>query len=591
VSSQFDSSPFGISGSLLTFERESKVFWWLRTRLVIGSVRRMLRVSRLRLTLVLVLSLMFWAALFFLFYSGFELLAVIHEPIIESLYNAFFASLMVMLVFSSAIIMYSSLYRSPEAVLLLTMPARTDRIFAYLFHEAFWFGSWGFWLIGSPMMVASGIVLKAPWYYFAFLPPFMLAFVFIPATLGGILCLLVVDRLGRIRKLAVRVGAVLLAIAVIWLGWNIFTGTKSDLMTPHWFQELSDRLRFTENRLLPSWWLSTGLLEATRRPAINTVDDHPWAQSVMFLVLLISNALFLHQLAAGLAHRVYRSSFSRMQGERTAKRRAGTIWLDRLFLGNRSKPPSPLRLLLLKEVRLFRRDPVQWSQCLIFFGLLALYFVNIRRFSYNPGYSAMIGFLNLAVVGLILSTFTTRFIFPMVSLEGQRFWILSLLPVKRDVILLTKFAFAAIASLVPCCALMFLSDRMLDIRLEILLVHQFSCAILCLGLAAIAVGLGARLPDLRERSPSKIAAGFGGTLTLVVSAIYIVTVVMLTAVPYHFRVILEKTPAESFFGRLLPMLGGPLASRIGIGLTGVLGIIAIFWPLYIGLRAFRKLDP
>src|SRR5262249_5002315 len=153
--------------------------------------------------------------------------------------------------------------------------------------------------------------------------------------------------------------------------------------------------------------------------------------------------------------------------------------------------------------------------------------------------------LNLAVVGLILSTFTTRFIFPMVSLEGQRFWILSLLPVKRDVILLTKFAFAAIASLVPCCALMFLSDRMLDIRFEILLVHQFSCAILCLGLAAIAVGLGARLPDLRERSPSKIAAGFGGTLTLVVSAIYIVTVVMLTAVPYHFRVILEKTPAES----------------------------------------------
>ena len=36
-------------------------------------------------------------------------------------------------------------------------------------------------------------------------------------------------------------------------------------------------------------------------------------------------------------------------------------------------------------------------------------------------YSAMIGFLNLAVVGLILSTFTTRFIFPMVSLEGVGF--------------------------------------------------------------------------------------------------------------------------------------------------------------------------
>ena len=35
-------------------------------------------------------------------------------------------------------------------------------------------------------------------------------------------------------------------------------------MTPEWFQELFSRLRFTEQRLLPSWWLSTGLLEASR---------------------------------------------------------------------------------------------------------------------------------------------------------------------------------------------------------------------------------------------------------------------------------------------------------------------------------------
>jgi hypothetical protein len=44
----------------------------------------------------------------------------------------------------------------------------------------------------------------------------------------------------------------------------------------------------------------------------------------------------------------------------------------------------------------------------------------------------LIGSLNLGVVGLILSTFTTRFVYPMISLEGRRFWILGLLPVHRD---------------------------------------------------------------------------------------------------------------------------------------------------------------
>jgi len=110
--------------------------------------------------------------------------------------------------------------------------------------------------------------------------------------------------------------------------------------------------------------------------------------------------------------------------------------------------PRDVRMLLVKDFRIFRRDPIQWSQFLIFFGLLGLYFVNIRRFSYNATYSAMIGFLNLAVVGLILSTFTTRFIFPMVSLEGRRLWILGLLPIRRDAILWSKFLFAGLGSLI-----------------------------------------------------------------------------------------------------------------------------------------------
>ena len=55
----------------------------------------------------------------------------------------------------------------------------------------------------------------------------------------------------------------------------------------------------------------------------------------------------------------------------------------------------------------------------------------------------MVSFLNLSVVGLLLSTFTTRFIFPMISLEGRRFWILGLLGVRRETILWGKFLFAA----------------------------------------------------------------------------------------------------------------------------------------------------
>ena len=74
----------------------------------------------------------------------------------------FFLSLLVMLFFSTGIIIYTGLFQSREAAFLLTTPASTDRIFAYKFAEAIGFSSWGFFLLGSPMMVAYGITVEAP---------------------------------------------------------------------------------------------------------------------------------------------------------------------------------------------------------------------------------------------------------------------------------------------------------------------------------------------------------------------------------------------------------------------------------------------
>lgn len=580
-------------GDLLTGEHEAHVFWSLRRRLIGASLSRVFRTARLRASLVVVLSAVFWGALYFLFYSGFDLLSGLYPTAIASLYNAFFVSLMVMLLFSSGIIMYMNLYRSPEAAFLLTTPARADRIFVYMFQEAVWYSSWGFLLLGSPMLVAAGTATSAPLHYYLLLIPYMLSFLYIPAALGAILCLLAVDRLGRIHRTTLRWGAILVIAVAVWFGWSLMTGNQNDLLTPIWFQELSQRLRFTENRMLPSWWLSTGLLEAARRPMADVPSDQPWSESVKFLALLISNALVLHLLAVWLARRVYRTGYSRMRMAQSTRRRVTIGLVDRVLLRRfraGSRPPSQIRLLLVKEFRLFRRDPVQWSQSLIFFGLLALYFVSIRRFSYNVTYSAMIGFLNLAVVGLILSTFTTRFIFPMLSLEGRRYWILTLVPVRRDTIVWTKFVFAAGGSMLPCCGLMFLSDAMLDINWDILAVHQLSCTALCLGLSGIAVGLGAKMPELRELNPSKIAAGFGGTLNLVISAVYIVVIVALTAMPYHFYLMAHMALAPVQSEQLSRWLGNTTAIEIGIALTVLLGAVATIWPMVVGLRAFRRAD-
>ena len=223
-----------------------------------------------------------------------------------------------------------------------------------------------------------------------------------------------------------------------------------------------------------------------------------------------------------------------------------------------------------------------------------MYFLNIRRFTYNIYYIDwvnMVSFLNLSVVGLLMSTFTTRFIFPMISLEGRRFWILGLLPVRRETILWSKFLFAAGGSIIPCSALILLSDAMLNVPPMVLASHQLTCLVLCLGLAAIAVGLGARLPNLREQSPARIAAGFGGTLTLVVSMLYILVIVLLTALPMHFYLAAPYTgvvrgaseQAAMMWWLRLWLMAGTAASLL-------VGTLATVLPLRMGFRALRKLE-
>jgi ABC-2 type transport system permease protein len=577
---------------LIPVDVESRVFSRLRGTIAWETLWSMLVGARLRLAVVVLLSTVFWGSLYGLFLEGFLFLDSIHAEVISLLFNAFFSSLMVMLVFSSAILLYGSMYCSPEARLLLTLPVRSEAIFSHKFHESIWFSSWGFILLGSPMLVAYGVVRGAPWTYYILLLPFMVAFVVIPATIGAICCMAAVAWLGSLRLHALTILGAVTCAGAAWLGWSLLGSGPVAAGSTQWFEQVVARLAIAEQKFLPSWWLSSGLIEAARNSERPETRLATLSEAVKFLAVLVSNGMLLQLLARWLARSCYRQGFSQLVGEVPARRRRRIAWADEALSAAGTARGRPLRLLLVKDLRLFRRDISQWSQFVIFFGLLGLYFFNLRSFNYNLTYASIISFLNLAVAGLILSTFTTRFVYPMISLEGRRFWILGLLPVHRDQIVWSKFLFSFLGGILPCCGLLWLSDTMLGIPKSLLYIHEICCVVLCLGLSGIAVGLGARMPDLRESSPAKIAAGFGGTLCLVLSALFIMAVVLIAAAPTHLAMLTRAftgggPPPAGFLG----WASGPQGTAASLLAIGVLGVLAAFVPLEMGLRAFRRLEP
>ncbi|HPP54536.1 MAG TPA: hypothetical protein PK777_16400, partial [Thermoguttaceae bacterium] len=421
--------------------------------------------------LIAVLSLVLWGVIFWLCLDGFHFLraAVAHTPthdqIVHHVFGMYLLALMLMLTISSGILLYGMLFRGPDIAFLLTLPVSTERVFLHKFQEAVWLSSWAFVLLSSPMFVAYGLAAQSPWYYYAVLVPFLAAFSYIPAAVGAMACLVVVRWFPGARMLFLAGVIVVLLAGGAWVVRGLSSTSPGDLLTPNWFQSILHRLRFSQHRMLPSWWVSMGILEASqpKQPAPWTTRP-PWAESLLFLGLTISNALFFRQVAGAAGGRWYRSAYSRLHTQQHVSRpgflpRLGWVAPIRLL---RQLPPqlaaaadrfllrlpigsSATRLLVVKDFRLFRRDPVQWSQFLVFFGLVLFYFLHMRPFSYDIHHATwvnMVSFLNLSVVGLLLSTFTTRFVFPTISLEGRRFWLLGLLPLRREQILWSKFIYA-----------------------------------------------------------------------------------------------------------------------------------------------------
>lgn len=569
-------------------------FWHfvrLRGRLLRNTVQVLREQATVRLASIAVSSLLIWAFLFFVSYNGFAWIRDTQKvPPFGAIYGVLFDMLFValawMLVFSSGLILYSALFASAESTFLLSTPARADQIFAYKYQGALGFSSWGFLLLGSPALLAFGLVYRAHWLYFVLLPLYFLGFVLLPGCLGGLAGLLIANAFPRKGKQVV---------VLILLGWLVLTGLGLYVLATSVrpgkdgmdaANQFLDRLGTGSISLYPpSRWMTQGLQAAGEGHLFRTPLGEPGA--LYYLGLVWSFGLAFYLATAWLAGRFYRRGYNRLRTGGMLRRRYGGHALDR-FLDRLLRPLDPqTRLLIVKDFRTFRRDPTQWAQILIFAGLIVLYFTNMRRFFLSGiidwTYQNFIGLLNTTTIGLLLCIYTGRFIFPMLSLEGRKFWVLGLLPLKRERLLWGKFAFSAVGALLMAEGLVLLSDMMLGLPWPAVVLHLLTVAVLASGLSGLSVGLGACMPNFKEPDASRIAAGFGGTLNLVVGLGFLLATVGLISLPWHVQAALRGEVARE---AAVTDVWLAVPALLGV----VLGVAAAWLPLKMGARALNQME-
>ena len=543
--------------------RVLRLILWARLVSIRTELAALRKKSRLMLAVLASFCLGYMAVGYYLFDVG--LLFLRHFPVVGSLlaqrllfliFGFFFA----MLVFSNAIIGYANLYRNRETSFLLSLPIRPRDIYLWKILESLVFASWALLFLSAPMMVAWGRVAESglrfyPEVFLAFIP-----FVIIPAQIGSWIILLIVRFLSnRWTKWLLAAAAV---IAVAWLLLlALHPATNKEAAQPTdqilIYETLLHHTRLSLSPVLPSAWMAQSVLAWT---------DGLFRKGAFFFLVMLSTALMTMLVSYELGGRAFAGSWSAAIGSRArriqqrslrAQRKTNQLpWIEAF---SRAIPSisRPVKALALKDARLFSRDPTQWTQFLIFFGLLSIYVLNLRNVSLDyqsPFWEALISHLNLAASTLTLSTLTTRFVFPQFSLEGRRLWIIGLSPIGMSRVLMQKFTFSCLGATLVTVSLMTASSMMLRLPLWRICFFDAAIALPAAALCGLAVGLGALFPNLKEDNPSKIVSGFGGTLCLVISFVYIVVYVTLIAIPGLRQVTHIEFYISDFFALVLAVL-------------------------------------
>jgi ABC-2 type transport system permease protein len=510
--------------------------------------------------------------LFMLFYDGFCFLSEFGGAgfmITRSLFSLFFLGLGMMLVMSSIVTSYSTFFRSRDLKFLVTSPFNMGSIAFYKFMESALISSWTFFFIIIPFAGAYALQQKIGFMFGIWVFIFTIPFIILCSAIGSLITLVVVRWIPRGKMLALLLLLVSFGAGYIYLIKLTQEGSVDD--SAFVLSKIVPGLRLASSPILPSWWTAEGLKAFVRGD---------WARGTILLSVVVSNAMMICLLLYGIGKKIFFSTYQIVNGAHgtASKRRIWSGVISRIFLFF----PRDMRSIIIKDIRTFFRDPLQWSQALIFFGLLAIYFMSIRSFHYDllpQEWRNMITFLNIFSIAAVQCSLASRFVYPQLSLEGQAFWTLGLSPITVGRILLIKFISAFVAMIFVSVSLMLLSAYMLNIGSGVRFISLVLIIAISLAISALSTGLGAFFLDLKKTNSAAIVSGFGGTVNLVLSLGFILLSILPFALLLHFMgagIVLSRD------------LNGYLVWCWGWLLLITLAVTVV--PLYVGRRSMEERD-
>lgn len=381
---------------------------------------------------------------------------------------------------------FETYYLAPDLPLLLTSPLPRRAVFALKFALNMRWDAMMVLVTALPIWLAFATWLGAGWSFYVALCLGWVALLVLVSGVGISLAMLLVRLVSGPQLRQIMLSFLLTITFVVLVA---IQGMVTGLWTRDNVAGLLERHLLAQQTWLPPVWLSRGLVALL-------MDDAraawPW------LALMAAAALLAAAVAAGVSRRVYSAGWASAQATATVATGRRRSPGHRLFA---THAPAGMALVV-KDLRLFTREPMQWYQAVV--GIVAVAMVTINFAGQKRDAStALVMSLIMSYVGA--STFALNLSLRAITKEGLNWWIIQTSPlVESDIYkfkLLAAIAptglFATLA-LAGMCAVLHLPFSLWALALPVLLA-------LVLGMLTIDMAVGIWRADLQRAAETRNA--------------------------------------------------------------------------------------
>ena len=448
----------------------------------------------------------------------------VHLPVIflHSLLATGLFALFVMTAVGNSVTAFSAFFRSEELEYLFTLPLDAKKIFIFKFAENFFRSSTPMFLLGGSALLAYGTYFNLSIVeYLLIIFGIALPFVFMAAGLGTLILYIIVRISTLFSPKLIITTAILLTLI----------GSGSYFQSVHPVQQVQEIIKYYPNfenhpaiarakvgevAFVPSTWVASALF---------SIVDGNTASAFNNISVLILACIGLVIILYTVSGRGYYILWLDIQGKEWLIKKPNNSAQSNFLLNLKLPFTKRVEAFLKRDLLMFIRDPSQWGHMILFMVLLLIFIANmsgLNLYMSDPVRMTLLFIANYIFGGFFLVSLAVRFVFPLMSQEGQAFWMIKSAPLSMRFLLSYKGIISCAILLSIGLPLLGITSNALSTSNNLQMITLTFTILATLITTLLSLATGAWFANLKEKSAIRAASSRGATVAFLVTMFYLV---------------------------------------------------------------------